>query len=153
MAVAGSGNVFVTGSSYDTNGYSDYPTIKYSGAGVALWTNRYNGPGNSGDEAVVVDGRGNVFVTGNWYSGANYDCATIKYSCLILPSLTVASTTENSVVVSWSAPSTGFTLQSTTNLVSPAVWNTNLPSPVVINGQNTVTNPISGTQQFLRLSQ
>jgi hypothetical protein len=47
----------------------------------------------------------------------------------------------------------GFTLQSTTNLVSPAVWTTVLPSPVVVNGQNTVTNPISGTQQFYRLSQ
>src|SRR5207247_2645475 len=48
---------------------------------------------------------------------------------------------------------TGFTLQSTTNLVSPAVWTTNSPVPVVVNGQNTVTNPISATQQFYRLSQ
>jgi uncharacterized repeat protein (TIGR03803 family) len=46
----------------------------------------------------------------------------------------------------------GYILQSTANLVSP-VWSTNLPSPVVVNGQNTVTNPISGTQQFFRLSQ
>jgi len=42
-------------------------------------------------------------------------------------------------------------LQSTTNLDSPAVWSTNSPSPVVIAGQNTVTNPITGTQQFFRL--
>jgi hypothetical protein len=44
-------------------------------------------------------------------------------------------------------------LQSTTNLVSPALWTTVSPGPVVIDGQNAVTNPISGTQQFFRLSQ
>jgi hypothetical protein len=43
--------------------------------------------------------------------------------------------------------------QSTTNLGSPAVWTTNSLVPVVVNGQNTVTNPISGTQQFFRLIQ
>ena len=48
---------------------------------------------------------------------------------------------------------TGYTLQSTTNLVSPAVWTTVSPGPVVIDGQNAVTNLISGTQQFYRLSQ
>ena len=47
---------------------------------------------------------------------------------------------------------TGFTLQTATNLVSPA-WSTNSSAPVVIAGQNTVTNPITGPQQFFRLSQ
>ena len=47
----------------------------------------------------------------------------------------------------------GFSLQSTTNLVSPAVWTAVSPGPVVIDGQNAVTSPISGTQQFYRLSQ
>jgi hypothetical protein len=46
----------------------------------------------------------------------------------------------------------GYTLQSTTNLDSPVVWTTNSP-PVVVNGQNTVTNPISGKEMFFRLSQ
>jgi len=45
---------------------------------------------------------------------------------------------------------TGLTLQSTTNLISPAVWTTVSPAPVVVNGQNTVTNPISGTQKFFK---
>ena len=44
----------------------DYATIKYSSAGVPLWTNRYNGPGNGDDEvcAMAVDGSNNVIVTG-----------------------------------------------------------------------------------------
>ncbi len=56
------------------------------------------------------------------------------------------------VILTWPTNATGFTLQSTTNLVSPAVWTTNSPAPVVVNGQNTVTNLISGAQQFFRLS-
>ncbi|MEO5803983.1 MAG: SBBP repeat-containing protein, partial [Verrucomicrobiota bacterium] len=83
MAVDTSGNVFVTGDSLGTNLLSDYATIAYSGAGVALWTNRYNGPENNRDQAgaVVVDGSGNVFVTGRSVgSGSDYDYATIKYS-------------------------------------------------------------------------
>ena len=48
---------------------------------------------------------------------------------------------------------TGYSLQSTTNLDPPVVWTTNSPPPVVLNGQNTVTNPISGTQQYFRLNQ
>src|SRR4030095_8161232 len=83
VAVDGSGNVFVTGSSAGHGGNTDYATIAYSGAGVPLWTNRYNGPGNSTDRptAVAVDGSGNVFVTGSSAgSGGNYDYATIAYS-------------------------------------------------------------------------
>ncbi|HEY6169839.1 MAG TPA: SBBP repeat-containing protein, partial [Verrucomicrobiae bacterium] len=83
IAVDGSGNVFVTGYSFGNGSSADYATIKYSGAGVPLWTNRYNGPGNNVDAAyaIAVDGSGDVFVTG--YScggGASYDYATIKYS-------------------------------------------------------------------------
>jgi hypothetical protein len=37
--------------------------------------------------------------------------------------------------------------------LSSSVWTSVSTAPVVINGQNTVTNPISGTQQFFRLSQ
>jgi hypothetical protein len=48
------------------------------------------------------------------------------------------------VILTWSA--TGFTLQSTTNLVSSAGW-------IPVSGQNAVTNPISSTQMFYRLSQ
>ena len=76
--------MFVAGasdsSSFGTN--HDYLTIKYSNTGVALWTNRYNGPGNGADgaHAVAVDSSGNVFVTGDLGVGgditlANADCA------------------------------------------------------------------------------
>jgi uncharacterized repeat protein (TIGR03803 family) len=67
------------------------------------------------------------------------------------PQLTIAPSAAN-VILTWPTTATGYTLQSTTNLASP-IWTTNLPAPVVVNGQYAVTNPISGSQQFFRLSQ
>jgi hypothetical protein len=58
----------------------------------------------------------------------------------------------NSIILTWVATNGGFTLQSTTNLGSPMVWANVSDAPVVVNGQNTVTNIISGGQQFFRLA-
>ncbi|HSU53579.1 MAG TPA: SBBP repeat-containing protein [Candidatus Dormibacteraeota bacterium] len=79
VAADGSGNVLVTGFSAGANGYYSYATIKYSGAGVPLWTNRYHGPASADDtaSALAVDSTGNVFVTG--FSASTY-FETIKYS-------------------------------------------------------------------------
>ena len=46
-----SGNVIVAGSSDAGVNGSDWLIIKYSSAGVPLWTNRYNGPDNGVDGA------------------------------------------------------------------------------------------------------
>src|ERR1051325_9910210 len=70
LAVDGSGNVFVTGDSFNgTN--TDFATVAYSNDGTPLWTNFYNGPGNGGDVAVsvAVDTNGNVFVAGASWNG------------------------------------------------------------------------------------
>jgi uncharacterized repeat protein (TIGR03803 family) len=56
------------------------------------------------------------------------------------------------VVLTWPISDATFILQSTTNL-EPSAWITNSLAPVVVNGQNMVTNPITGTQQFFRLGQ
>jgi len=69
-----------------------------------------------------------------------------------LPQLTITPAGTD-VVLTWPTNATGYTLQSTTTLGSSAIWTAVAPAPVVINGQNTMTNPLSGTQQFYRLSQ
>jgi uncharacterized repeat protein (TIGR03803 family) len=68
------------------------------------------------------------------------------------PTLTIVPSGTN-VVLTWPVNAAGFTLQSTTNLVSPVVWSTVSPGPVVVNGQYAVTNSTSGTNKFYQLSQ
>src|SRR5665213_863078 len=68
------------------------------------------------------------------------------------PTLTIVPSGAN-VILTWPTNAAGFTLQSTTNLVSPVVWRTVSPGPVVVNGQYAVTNPASGTNKFYQLSQ
>jgi uncharacterized repeat protein (TIGR03803 family) len=96
-----------------------------------------------------------VVSSGNTLYGAAYGGGSSAYGtlfCLLIrPQLTIIPL-AGSIVLNWPTNAAGFTLQSTPNLFSP-VWTTNLPPPVVVNGQNTVTNPISGAQQFFRLSQ
>jgi uncharacterized repeat protein (TIGR03803 family) len=57
------------------------------------------------------------------------------------------------VLLKWAASPGGFNLQTATNLAAPVVWITNAAVPVIINGQNTVTNPAAGLQRFYRLIQ
>ncbi|HWQ92918.1 MAG TPA: hypothetical protein VN673_14675 [Clostridia bacterium] len=78
LAVDRAGNIFVTGSS-GVIGFQDFATVKYSGTGMPLWTNRYRGPGSGYylPRAIAVDSNGNAIVTG--FSKGN-GCATIKYS-------------------------------------------------------------------------
>ena len=82
IAVDDSGFVYVTGYSYSSGTSDDYATIKYHPNGDTAWVRRYNGPGNSYDDAyaIALDSSGNVYVTGYSYgSGTSTDYATIKY--------------------------------------------------------------------------
>ena len=114
---------------YDTNSDGAYPYAGLICAGNTLYgTATHGGPSGYGTLFSVSLGSGSA------------------------PQLTINRSGAN-VIVTWLTNSAGFTLRSTTNLLTPAVWSTVSPGPVVVNGQNTVTNPISGTQRFYRLSQ
>jgi WD40 repeat protein len=86
VAVSPSGRtVFVTGTSPGTTSEHDYATVAYNAAtGAQLWVSRYNGPGNSYDDAASVTvspTRGTVFVTGLSAGAASgFDYATVAYS-------------------------------------------------------------------------
>jgi hypothetical protein len=82
IAVDGSGNVYVTGSSSGEGTGNDYATVKYNSDGTVVWVARYNGPESGSDAAhgMVLDAAGNVYVTGASYGGDNGDdSVTIKY--------------------------------------------------------------------------
>jgi hypothetical protein len=49
--------------------------------------------------------------------------------------------------------SQNFNLQTTTNLANPNSWMTLTNVPAIVNLQNTITNPIVGSQGFYRLIQ
>jgi uncharacterized delta-60 repeat protein len=76
-------NVFVTGQSMGFGTVLDFATLKYDSSRNLLWKRRFNGPssGNDVPYALVVDGPGNVYVTGTARGfGTGQDYATIKYS-------------------------------------------------------------------------
>ncbi len=82
-ALDASGNVYITGYSFNAAGNADIFTIKYNNAGVRQWTARYNGPGAGADVAyaIAVDGLGNVYVAGTSVNAAaDSDLVVIKYN-------------------------------------------------------------------------
>jgi uncharacterized delta-60 repeat protein len=87
IAIDGSGNVYVTGSSVGPGTCNlacvDYATIKYDPSGTQQWAARYNGSASDSDQPsdIAVDASGNVYVTGSSIGTTwpDYDYATIKY--------------------------------------------------------------------------
>jgi hypothetical protein len=100
-------------------------------------------------QAVVVNCQG---ATGpGWYVDG------IQVYPYALPATTPyinVNRSKTNIIMNWTwlTNYTGFVLQSNTNLVSTN-WSTVSPAPVVLSGQNTVTNPISGAQKYFRLKQ
>lgn len=66
MALDPQGDVIITGQSIGTRGSSEYATIKYDSTGDTIWVRRYRSPAGleSRAEAVAVDDKGQVYVTG-----------------------------------------------------------------------------------------
>ncbi|TND07507.1 MAG: hypothetical protein FD123_3059 [Bacteroidetes bacterium] len=81
IVVDASGNSYVTGSTFNSNGNLDVTTIKYGPGGQTLWTMNYDG-GNDNDEGrkVCIDNSGNVYVVGYTKVSTGQDIITIMYN-------------------------------------------------------------------------
>jgi uncharacterized repeat protein (TIGR03803 family) len=152
-----------SGYPYYTNSDGANPIAGLILSGNTLYGTAAEGGSGQGGTVFAINTDGTRFTDLHTFSNGDYDDpnAGLVLSDNILYGTTfsggsgtvgtIFSLTLPVIIVTWPTNNTGFTLQSTTNLVSPAVWSTNLSSPAIVNGQNTVTNPISGTQQFFRL--
>ena len=139
----GSGTVF----SLTTNG-TDFITLYNFSPITSL--NSPNTDGAYPNAGLILP---DVRLYGTTYTGgtAGYGSVFSLPVPVAPPQLTI-SLAQGGAVLTWPTNVTGFTLQSATNLDAPVFWSAVSPAPVVVAGLNTVTNPISGTQHFYRLS-
>jgi hypothetical protein len=137
------GNPRISGGTVDIGAYEfQAPVSMISYA----WLQQFSLPINPATDAADPDADG-VDNYHEWLAGSD------PTSPLSSPSQLTITPSGTSVILTWSTNAVGFTLQSATNLLAPIFWSTNSPAPVVIGGQNVVTNPLTGPQQFYRLIQ
>jgi uncharacterized repeat protein (TIGR03803 family) len=142
-----SGNTLCGTTAYGGNGFGTVFGVNSDSTGFTTLHSFTNSDGAFPFGPLIIFGN---TLYGAAYGGGSSGRGTI-FSITLAPPLTIAPA-GGSVIVTWPTNFSTFALQSTTNLASP-VWTTNLPAPVVVSGQYTVTNAISGRQQFFRLSQ
>jgi hypothetical protein len=104
--------------------------------------------------ALAVSGS-TLYAGGDFTSaGTNFSAYAAMANLPVPPTLSIIADGAN-MVVTWpdaaTGYTTGYTLESATNLVPPVAWQTNSTPPIVIGGQNVIISPISGSQQFFRL--
>jgi len=81
IKVSSTGNVYVTGQSYDAASNFDYYTIKLSPTGSVIWSARYD-YFSSTDAAVDIkidELAAKVYVTGSGFNGSDNDIITLLY--------------------------------------------------------------------------
>ncbi len=140
---AGNGTVFALNT--DGTGFMNLHTFTAT-AGSSPFT---NSDGATPFAGLVLSGN---TLYGTAYQGGSTGHGTVFRLSLPLPQLTIIRSGA-AVIVSWptNGVGVGFTLQSTTNLVSPASWSAVSTETAFVNGRSTVTNPASAAQRFFRL--
>ena len=132
------------------SGYGTLFAVNTNGTGFTNFYNFSGGSDGAYPEGSLILSGNTLYGTAEGGASSSANGTVFSLALVFAPRLNIIRFGTN-VIVTWTNTASGFTLLSTTNLVSPAVWTTNSPLPVVINGQNTVTNPIAGTKKFYRL--
>ena len=95
-------------------------------------------------QSLAFDGAGNIYV-------ADTHNSTIRFGRLTIPSLQIAPATGSKVILTWPNWADGYTLETSTNLLSGAAW-TPLTNGVAVAGNNLVlTNNAGNAAAFYRL--
>src|SRR6266436_1231420 len=120
------GNPRIAGGTVDIGAYEfQAPVSMISYA----WLQQYGLPINSSTDTADPDGDA-VDNYHEWLAGTN------PTNALSSPAQLTITPSGPNIVLTWSTNAVGFTLQYTTNVLSPAAWVTNSSAPVIVNGQN-----------------
>lgn len=123
------------------------------------YTNLHSFTATSGTKATNADGTvpfagllcsGHILYGMASAGGMSGFGTLFNFSLPVPPQLTITSAGTNILLI-WPTNATGFTLEFATNLVSSTVWSTNSRVPVVIGGQNVVTDTITRPMKFYQL--
>ncbi len=145
------GNTLYGTTAWDgTSSYGTVFAVNTDGTGFTT-LHSFSATNSDGAPSVGLLLSGNILY-GTTGSGGNFGQGTV-FSVSLLPPQLGISQFASKVILTWPTYAPGVTLQSSTNLAGQAVWNNVSPAPVLVNGQNTVTNPNSGPLLFYRLSQ
>jgi len=81
LAMDGSGNVYIAGSSMGLGTSLDFTAVKFDSDGNLVKEMRENGPGNYIDNVLnmTADSAGNVYLVGATWSGQDADYMTVKF--------------------------------------------------------------------------
>jgi hypothetical protein len=158
-ALVVSGGTLYAGGDFSTAGGT-------AAIGLAQWNGSSWSALGSGISGVGVDGYdpyvsalavsgSTLYVGGDFtMAGTNVSPYAAMAYLPVPPTLSIIADGANAVLT-WPAAgtgyTTGYTLESATNLLPPVAWQTNSTAPIVIFGQNVITNPISSSPQFFRL--
>ena len=139
--MAGSGGTF---------GYGVEFAMNLDGNGFTVLHNHAYNDGYFGGVGMLMSGNtlyGSVFAGGVSGAGTLF---SLKLPIVNTPSLSIRQLGAN-VLVSWPTNDPGFILQFTTNMSPAATWSSTLPNPVIVNGENLVTDSSPDARRFYRL--
>lgn len=129
-----------------TNGTNGTWQTAYLSDSNAMWTSWSASVALSpGTNTIYVRGedRAGLYSTNVWVN--------VTYQAPITPPILGIVKQNSNLVFTWPTNGLGFVLQCSSNLGPATVWSTNMPAPVLLGGQNVVTNPLSGSRMFFRL--
>ena len=139
--------VFLTTRTIDIE--SGGPSLEFGGQSITKTNHTIYGKEGNG----TIEFRGS-FTQISWYNPDYEDSYgfTLGAPVFVPPSLQIKMSGKNAILT-WPDTANDFSLQTTTNLANPNSWITLTNIPVIVNSQNTITNPVSKPTRFYRLTE
>jgi hypothetical protein len=135
-----------------TYGEPPFGVSATASSGLSVGFSILSGPATSSGNNVTLTGSGTVTVRASQSGNSSYNAApnVDQPFTVYAPPQAGVTISGNKFIISWPTNVAGFVLQSTPSL-NPDSWSTVSPSPVIVNGQFTVTNNVTSGNMFYRL--